>query len=192
MVAKGHDFPKVTLVGVLLAEQMLKLPDFRAAERTFQLLTQVAGRAGRHELPGRVIVQTYTPDHHSLKCAQQHNVVAFTDHEMGARKLRAFPPFSHLVLIRLDSTDSGAAHDTAGRVAHLIRSVSDTGDLQIDTVGPQLAPVERIKGRTRYQVLLRASTRSVLHRAINALHASELSMPSKVRIAIDVDPMNLL
>jgi primosomal protein N' (replication factor Y) len=192
MVAKGHDFPKVTLVGVLLAEQMLKLPDFRSSERTFQLLTQVAGRAGRHELPGKVLIQTFDPDHHSLICAQNHDVDTFVATELAQRRLRSFPPFSYLILLKLDAPNPGVVMDAAERVAYRLREIIGQAGLQVTLVGPQVAPLERIKGRTRYQVLLRSHDRRQLHRAVAAVSTTDTALLGGARMAVDVDPVNLL
>ena len=192
MVTKGHDFPQVTLVGVLLAEQLLKLPDFRSSERTFQLLTQVAGRAGRHALPGRVLVQTFDPDHHSLQCALRHDVEGFVAREERQRRMRGFPPYSRLALLRLDDVDPIAVRDAAGRVARRTREALLDGNLPVDVIGPQLAAIERIKGRTRYQVLLRSADRAALHSALDCVEALEPAVVGGVRLIVDVDPVSLL
>ncbi|MFT7625747.1 MAG: primosomal protein N' (replication factor Y), partial [Myxococcota bacterium] len=146
MVAKGHDFPAVTLVGVLMAEQMLRLQDFRAGERTFQLITQVAGRAGRHERPGRVLVQTFAPDHHSLQCALQHDVATFVKRELQLRSLRGFPPFGYACLLRLDHPKMEVARDAAGRTARWIGQALDHAVVEV--IGPNPAIIERVKGRS--------------------------------------------
>ena len=192
MVAKGHDFPRVTLVGVLLAEQMLKLPDFRASERTFQLLTQVAGRAGRDALPGRVLVQTFDPRHYSLQCAIRHDVASFVRRELQDRKLRGYPPVGHLVLIRLDATEALVARDAAGRVARLLRETIRAGGLPADLIGPNPAALERIKGRTRYHMLLRSAERAALHAALAALQEPDPKLLGRARLAVDVDPLSML
>ena len=192
MVAKGHDFPNVTLVGVLLAEQMLKLPDFRASERTFQLLTQVAGRAGRHLKSGRVLIQTYDPEHHSLACAKTHDVDSFVAMELAQRRLRLFPPFSHLILLKLDAPDAHVVQNAAGRVTYRLKEVIGQSGLNVSVVGPQLAPLERIKGRTRYQVLLRSPDRIALHRVASVVQNADSRLLGGARMTVDVDPINLL
>ena len=192
MVAKGHDFPMVTLVGVLLAEQLLRLPDFRAAERTFQLLTQVAGRAGRHDRPGRVLFQTWDPDHYALKCAVDHDVDRFLGEESRRRRLRGFPPVTHLVLARLDDEDPNAVRDAAGRLARRVRALAQAGTGRVDVIGPALAPIERIAGRTRYQVLLRGPDRAALHRVLSELELTMADLVGSVRTSFDVDPMELM
>ncbi|MFT5434810.1 MAG: primosomal protein N' (replication factor Y) [Myxococcota bacterium] len=191
MIAKGHDFPQVTLVGVLLAEQMLKMQDFRAAERTFQLLTQVSGRAGRHHLPGRVLIQTFDPSHYSLQCARHHDFQKFVDQERRYRRLRSFPPFGYVVLIRLDAPELATARDAAGRVARAIAERIEKGGLQVNLVGPNPAAIERIKNRTRFQIMLTAGRRADLHQVITGL-ADDRDLTAGARIAIDVDPVNLM
>jgi primosomal protein N' (replication factor Y) len=194
MVAKGHDFPGVTLVGVLLAETGLRLPDFRAGERTFQLMTQIAGRAGRAELPGRVLVQTYMPEHYALKLARGHSTEAFLDAELGLRQIRLFPPASHLALFRVESVEADRAWETARRLMAQLGSVGEPagGDLEIQ--GPRLAPVERIKERWRIQILLRSSSRSTLSHVLSGVMADLAATPvhHKVHVALDVDPHNFL
>jgi len=192
MVAKGHDFPAVTLVGVLLAEQMLRMQDFRASERTFQLLTQVAGRAGRHELPGRVMVQTFAPEHHSLQCALTHDVTRFVKHESHLRKMRGFPPYGYCCLVRLDSPQMNTARDAAGRVARHLRAAIGAAGLPVELIGPNPATLERIKGRSRYQVMLLSKSRGALHRVVSALDAPDSALLGGARLVVDVDPTNLL
>jgi primosomal protein N' (replication factor Y) len=192
MVTKGHDFPMVTLVGVLLAEQHLKLPDFRASERTFQLLTQVSGRAGRHQRPGRVIVQTFDPNHHSLQCALQHDVQAFWTAENRYRQMRGFPPYSSLALLRVDSADSRKAQQMAKQVARTLKDIISRNKLDAHILGPSVAPLERIKGKSRYQVLLRSQHRSSLHQALYALRSLDPASLGSARLVIDVDPVDLM
>src|SRR5476649_564570 len=113
MIAKGHDFPNLTLVGTVLADVGLHFPDFRSSERTFQLLTQVAGRAGRHKKPGKVIVQTYIPEHISIRCATTHDFRSFANEELKFRKELGYPPFGKLASIRIQSTDLDRVENTA-------------------------------------------------------------------------------
>ena len=189
MVAKGHDFPNVTLVGVLLAEQSLKMQDFRAAERTFQLLTQVSGRAGRHKLPGKVLVQTYTPDDETLKLAMRHDLDAFVSRELRTREQRRFPPFNHVALVRIDAPKPATVWDAAGRIGVIVRKA---GSRELDIIGPQLAPIERLRGRTRVMILLKTSDRAALHRVLALLDPTDTKLLAGARLAIDVDPVNLL
>ncbi len=197
MVAKGHDFPGVTLVGVLLAEQGLGMPDPRAAERTFQLLTQIAGRAGRADKPGRVLVQTFEPAHYALTYAARHDATGFLDDELARRHERALPPWAHLALLRVSGPDRDRAEDEAHRVAELLHEAlrADSEARRVSVViGPRPAIVERIAGRWRHQILLKSGTRAALHatlrRATAALDAAPL--PSSVQLALDVDPLSFL
>ncbi|MEC9070845.1 MAG: primosomal protein N', partial [Myxococcota bacterium] len=191
MVAKGHDFPGVTLVGVLLAETGLRLPDFRAAERTFQLMTQIAGRAGRAERVGRVLVQTYMPEHYSLMHASAHASEAFLEDELSMREFRDFPPLSHLALFRVESTDQDAAWAASRR---LVGHLTDGCSTEVEIQGPRLAPVERIKERWRIQILVRSASRTRLSSSLSAVmfHLDEEPVPSKVNVILDVDPHSFL
>jgi primosomal protein N' (replication factor Y) len=190
MVAKGHDFPGVTLVGVLLADHGLKFPDFRASERTFQLVTQVAGRAGRGELPGRVLVQTYDPDHPSLKAAANHDVEAFLSEELPIRELRGYPPHAHLALVKVTDADAERAERVArGLVEHLAPLAERN---QVWILGPAFAPIQRIKNKTRVQVLFKSADRNALHRVLTALDMHVDACHLAGTVALDVDPHSLL
>jgi primosomal protein N' (replication factor Y) len=193
MVTKGHDFPHVTLVGVLCADQSLHFPDFRASERTFQLITQVAGRAGRGERPGQVIVQTYAPDHHSIVCAQHHDYLSFYEGEIALRESLNYPPCGYLVALRVDGRDPGSVKSMAEHMVQGIRrSIID--DRCIQVLGPAEAPIQRLKGRTRWFVLIKGNKRSAVHAATHAgLRAGrELKNRMDVRFGADVDPMLML
>ena len=194
MVSKGHDVPGVTLVAVLLADLSLNVPDFRAAERTFQLLVQVAGRAGRGKTPGRVLVQTFRPAHPSLDAAARHDYATFIAGELARRRTLGYPPFTRLVNLRFDGRDAAAvervARDVAGRLRRRARElgVGDDGVL-----GPAPPPLERVRGRYRWQVLLRGADVPAL-RAL-ARTARALAPPGRgpePRLVIDVDPYSLL
>ena len=202
MVTKGHDFPHVTLVGVVLADMSLNFPDFRAAERTFQLLTQVAGRAGRADTPGRVYVQTYLPDHYSLLTARRHDYEAFARRELESRRAPTYPPFAHLIAIKFEGASEGATIQSARRYAtsarRLFRHVDEFGQA-ITMLGPAMAPIARIKNRSRWQLLLKARNRSLLRRFVARMldGAGHFETPGKtnrrnVRVIIDVDPLSLL
>ncbi len=200
MVTKGHDFPHVTLVGVVLADMSLNFPDFRSAERTFQLLTQVAGRAGRADSPGEVFIQTYDPDHYSLLAAKDHDYARFADEELQARQRFEYPPFAHLVAVKFEgaseSATISAARHYATQARRLFRGVPDFADA-ITMLGPAMAPIARIKNRSRWQILFKAADRSLLRRFTASLldltdHLTPGSSRSRVRIIIDVDPQSLL
>lgn len=192
MVAKGHDFPGVTLVGVLNAEQGLAFPDFRAAERTFQLLTQIAGRAGRGDRPGQVLMQTHLPEHYAIAHARGHDVVAFLDEEARYRRGRSFPPASHLALFRV----SGPAREAVAALAdELAAALSDAARAHPDstTLPAQPAPIERIKDRWRFQVLVKAAARPALRAVLEATRQKwETRLAAGLQVSLDVDPINFL
>lgn len=199
MVTKGHDFPGVTTVGVIAADQGLNFPDFRSAERTFQLLAQVAGRAGRGTEPGRVYIQTLIPDHYSLTCALQHDFEGFAERELAIRKLMKYPPFGYVVAIKFEAASDAAvvqaARDYAGSARRRMRH--DKQAEQVVMVGPALAPIERLRGRTRYHLLFRAEDRGALRRLVHFVLSDQgYFEPQKhhagVRIVVDVDPQSLL
>src|SRR5438876_4943870 len=165
MIAKGLDMPLVTLVGVVTADTGLHLPDFRAAERTFQLLEQVAGRAGRGDRPGRVIVQTYTPGHPAITSVQTHDYAGFVRRELEYRRESDYPPFSRMIVLRLDARDpERVAHDAAQVAA----AATAAGGGKIRVLGPAEAPIARVRGRTRYQVWLAGRDRAALVAAARA------------------------
>ena len=188
MVTKGHDFPGVTLVGVIHGDHALHMPDFRAAERTFQLLTQVAGRAGRGGEPGRVLVQTYNPDHHAIVCAQAHDYAGFYQAEMRFRRELGYPPEGHLVAVRVEGAEPEMVIATAEGVAQAC-----TGAEGVVVLGPAEAPISRLRGRTRWQLLLKGKQRADVQRAAqSAVAYKHSSTPTGVRIIVDVDPQSML
>jgi primosomal protein N' (replication factor Y) len=187
MVTKGHDLPNVTLVGVLNADSALSMPDFRASERTFHLLVQVAGRAGRGDAPGRVLIQTRQPEHPAISFALRHDVPGFIEREMHDRKELGFPPFSRLALVRFDALDEGQALSECGRIAAIARAACPAG---VEVLGPSPAPLSRLRNRYRFRFLLRAAERKPLRDALLAVARS--SVQRLVRMAIDVDPVNML
>jgi len=194
IVAKGHDFPNVTLVGVLLADLGLSFPDFRSAERTFQLLTQVAGRAGRGNRPGAVYVQTYMPTHYALTHAQRHDFSGFAREELQYRKMRRYPPFSCLALVRISGEELGKVQEQAGLAARLLNAAADkvAGS---DVMGPSPAPIAMVRNRHRLQILVRCADRprlqKVLELAVPAMQ-DRLSRGGTIRWDVDVDPINLM
>jgi primosomal protein N' (replication factor Y) (superfamily II helicase) len=187
MVTKGHDFAGVTLVGVLQPDQGMHLPDFRAAERTFQLLEQVAGRAGRGDRPGRVIVQTYNPDHVAIAAVKTHDYEGFVRQEMAAREETGYPPFSRMVVLRLDASDEGRVKQAAADAAAAAHAA---GGAAVRVRGPAEAPIARVRGRCRYQVWLSGQDRVALTAAARAGAAVKVS--GDVRVVIDVDPQSVL
>jgi primosomal protein N' (replication factor Y) len=186
ILSKGHDFPHITLVGAVLADVSLNLPDFRAPERTFQLLTQMAGRAGRGDLPGRVLVQTYHPGHYSLTHVATHDTEGFTAAELEIRQAAGTPPFSSHVLVWVLSENDRAALRQAQALASAFTAAAARG---VAVGGPVEAPIKRIKKRYRWMLQLRAPSIGPLHASLRAvLDAPDFRPASGVRIAVDVDP----
>ncbi|HLA94505.1 MAG TPA: primosomal protein N', partial [Pyrinomonadaceae bacterium] len=192
MLAKGHDFHNVTLVGVISVDIGLGLPDFRSAERTFQLLTQVAGRAGRGDLPGRVLIQTYYPEHYALKYAVEQNYENFYDHEIRFRERMAYPPFVVLASIMIKHTDLAQAQRNAGILkTALDRANSDAAVCRI--LGPASASIARLKNEYRLQIIIKSNSRKSLRSLIeNALKEVEVSGGELRTFTIEIDPVNLM
>jgi primosomal protein N' (replication factor Y) len=191
LVAKGHDFPRVTFVGVVLADIGLNLPDFRAAERTFQLLVQVAGRAGRGDSPGKVVIQTYHPDHPALRFAVEHDQEGFAKGELWRRRALGFPPFTKLCSLRVDSASPARAQQAARSLAAEAEALLRRGSGKAALFGPAPAPLSRLKGRTRWQMLLRAQTHPQLRQLVLPLQALAQTLGG-VRVVFDMDPMSML
>jgi primosomal protein N' (replication factor Y) len=189
MIAKGHDIANVTLVGVVSADTGLGLPDFRAAERTFQLLTQVAGRAGRHHLPGRVVVQSLNPDHYAIRHAAKQDYAGFYEKELEFRRLMRYPPFSALanVLVRAEKQED--AERMSGVVADLLSHAGEG----VKVLGPADAPVPRLKNEFRRQTLVKSASRPRLNELLRGVlrHAADEKWPAGA-LVIDVDPFSLL
>jgi primosomal protein N' (replication factor Y) len=194
MITKGHDFPRITLVGVVSADVTLGLPDFRAAERTFQLLTQVAGRAGRGEMPGEVIVQTFAPHHYAVQRAQTHDFLGFYAEEIAYRRRLGYPPAMRLAVMRFDARDAQAVEHFAHACAAVLRPHVRRADGVI-LLGPAPAALAKLNNRYRWHLLLKAPSARRLHEVIGqGLRAlKDAAIPRRgVRLAIDVDPINLL
>ncbi|HXL23097.1 MAG TPA: primosomal protein N' [Candidatus Dormibacteraeota bacterium] len=190
MLAKGHDFHRVTLVGVISADSSLTLPDFRAAERTFQLLTQVAGRAGRGDLPGRVLIQTYYPDHYAIQDAVRQDYSAFFERELHFRRMMAYPPFTALANIIVRDTNLENAIRYSRQLSEYF-SPHDGKGLRV--LGPASAPLSRLKREHRFQFLLKSPKRALLTKLLSGAitYAESHQIPPTAAI-IDVDPVNLL
>ena len=189
MVTKGHDFPGVTLVGVLCADLALSLPDFRAAERTFQLLAQVAGRSGRAEKPGRVIIQTYRPDADAIASAARNDYPAFFAAEDAARAELLYPPHGRLTAIRIDGPDLAQVAAVAGVLGAAAVAAARRESDSVQVLGPSEAPLARLRGRSRWQLWLKSPDRVALRRVVRAVLAVEVK---GVRVAADVDPLSAL
>jgi primosomal protein N' (replication factor Y) len=191
MIAKGHDFPGVTLVGVVSADASLHLPDFRSAERTFQLLTQVIGRSGRGDRPGKVVVQALVTDHHAICHALKHDYHGFCAEELSFRRDAGYPPFSHLAAVILSSTAKGEVEHQAGEAASMLRELRREQKGRVEILGPATAPLGKIRGRYRWQILLKGSRRSDIHRLATTFRR-RFSPPAVVRVSIDIDPVDML
>ena len=187
MIAKGLHFPNVTLVGIINADQGLSMPDFRAPERTFQLITQVAGRAGRGDLPGEVILQTFKPDNDAIRCAVAGDYEGFSAFDLEFRELMNFPPFSRMIAVLFKGDDDAEteafAKDFAAGLAPYIHS-------GITLAGPVRAPVEKIKGKYRYIMTLRGRQMATLRAALRALAIHHAG--GRIQVAVDVDPQALM
>jgi primosomal protein N' (replication factor Y) len=192
MVAKGHDLPAVTLVGVVNADAALSIPDFRAAERTFQLLVQVAGRAGRGDVPGRVIVQTWDPDHPAVALAARHDVDGFLERELGDRRELGYPPFSRAALVRIDSLDEQRARDAGEQLARVALATAPARAGNVLVQGPAPAPLARLRNRWRFRVMLRSPNRAALRAVLEAVERARDALDRSARASIDVDPVQLL
>jgi len=188
MVAKGHDFPGVTLVGVVNADTTLNFPDFRSAERTFALLSQVAGRAGRGDTPGRVVIQTYAPDHFAVTCAAEHAYDEFYRQEIAFRESLGYPPFGYLVNLVFSGNDRSATEAAAEKTARALNAANRG----VEVLGPAPCPLARLRGKFRMQILLKSPDRPRLHRLLDALPNLRRGIPSTVALAIDVDPEDML
>ena len=190
MLAKGHDFHKVTLVGVVAADGSLNLPDFRAAERTFQILTQVAGRAGRGELPGRVLVQSFYPEHYAIQDAARQDYASFFEREMHFRKLMAYPPFTALANVLVRSVALEKAIHWARQIGEHLAPLDGKG---LKVLGPAAAPLARLKREYRFQFLLKAAKRAVLTETLaGILDLCERKEIPAQAVVVDMDPVSLM
>ena len=193
MAAKGHDFPNLTLVGVVDADLGLNLPDFRAAERTFQLLAQVAGRAGRGAVPGRVLIQTLNPRHPVLRAAAGHDYRAFFQAEIEARRELGYPPFSRLALIRFSGPQAAEVEAAAQAAAAAGRRLADESDEPPEILGPAPAPLARLREQFRFQILIRGATAGIRHRFLAAwLPLAEKMTPPGLKLTADIDPYHFM
>ncbi|MBP1991437.1 primosomal protein N' [Paenibacillus eucommiae] len=215
MVAKGLDFPDVTLVGVIAADTSLNIPDFRSAERTFQLLTQVAGRAGRHQKLGEVYVQTYTPEHYSVQCASRHDYNSFVTEELHSRIRLGYPPYQRLILVTFSHEQAPflirAAEAFAVRLKELIEDVQrkqstemllsldgfeepQAADFSMEVLGPVASPISRIKDRYRFQCVVKYRGDGLAVELVGKAVAyfEQQNAKEKLQISIDVDPQYLM
>jgi primosomal protein N' (replication factor Y) len=190
MIAKGHDIHGVTLVGVVGCDHSLSMPDFRAAERVFQLMTQVSGRAGRGELPGRVVVQTYYPDHYAILAAAKHDYTSFVERELKYRRWMHYPPFGVLANVLVHSAKLEEAAGWAAILGKWFQAKAPEG---VRVLGPCTAPVPRIKGIYRFHLILKGASRKALNAALRAMlaHADAVNVPRR-NVTVDVDAQRLM
>jgi primosomal protein N' (replication factor Y) len=197
VITKGYDFPNVTLVGVIAADLSLGFPDFGAAERTFQLVSQVAGRAGRGDQPGRVVIQTFNPDHYAIRAATSHDYEMFFKAEIGLRELLGYPPFLYLACVRIqgnkESTAATVAREFGDALRHILCRWTKRGK-EIQVLGPAEAPISRLKGKHRWQILIKcksAALRSHFLHAVDNLRRTSYRSRG-VQITLDVDPQQMI
>jgi len=192
LISKGHDFPGVTLVGVVSADLGLGIPDFRAAERTFQLLTQAAGRAGRGEAPGRVLVQTFYPEHYAIRLAADQNYEGFFSKELRFRRMMHYPPCAALANVIVQDVKLERAARMAKEIGNFLDGV-DISSRMLKVLGPSPAPLAKIEGRYRIQFLFKATSRArlneVLRQLVDECDHRGISLRS---VMIDVDPVSVM
>ncbi len=191
MIAKGHDFPEVTLVGVINAEASLGMPDFRAAERTFQLLSQVIGRAGRGENPGRVVVQALDIEHYAIRSAAEHDAAGFYQQELEFRREAGYPPFAFLAAFAISGLSEQTVSEQADATARLLGRLKSELKVRVEILGPAQSPIYRLRNRFRRQILLKAVNRGDLHRLLTYWR-QRAAVVSTVRISVDIDPVDMM
>jgi len=193
MIAKGLDFPHVTLVGVINADVSLNLPDFRASERTFQLLSQVAGRAGRGAEAGEVVIQTSRPSHFALQAAAYHDYLAFADRELDDRLEPGYPPHRRLANVVISGLGEEAVADAAEKVADWTRSLLAQASFpDAEILGPAPCPIDRLRNRWRWHFLIKSDRPAVLGFALREMAACHGQLGGKLRLEIDRDPEALM
>jgi primosomal protein N' (replication factor Y) len=193
MIAKGLDFANVTLVGVIDADIGINLPDFRASERSFQLLSQVAGRAGRGPKGGEVVIQTRVPSHHALRCAMTHDYHGFVAEELPARESPAYPPTLRLANVLVSGLDEAAVAQFATEVADWIIKADIKFGLGVTVLGPAPCPLERIKTRWRWHIVLKSTQQGSLTRLLRGvLEGVDVPPRHELRLIADRDPVSLL
>ena len=196
MLAKGHDFPSITLVGVICADLSLSLPDFRAGERTFQLLAQVAGRAGRGKSKGKVIMQTYNPDHFIIEAAKKQDFLEFFQNESPFRKALLYPPFSRMIQLKISGTNFAKAKAYAANIAEILKALLESEKNhknRVQILGPIEAPIQKISSRFRWQILVKSPSSVLVNHLVKSLLTHPQATPkSGVQLIVDVDPYFLM
>jgi primosomal protein N' (replication factor Y) (superfamily II helicase) len=183
------DIASVTLVGVVAADIGLNMPDFRAAEHTFQMITQVAGRAGRHKLAGKVIVQSYEPEHYAIKFASGHDYKGFYDTEIEARKDVGYPPFEGLINITISAELQNDAESVADQTVEFISKRLEGANASV--FGPSVSPISKLKDMFRYQIMIKGQDRDAMRKAATESVAKVVKL-GRARITVDIDPYNML
>ena len=191
MIAKGLDFPNVTLVGVINADTALHLPDFRAAERSFGLVTQVAGRTGRGAKGGRFLVQTFNPEHEAIQSATRHDYIGFAQNELPHRQEFQYPPFGHMARIVVRGEVQSKAEHMADHIAEQVALANETESGDVSVLGPAPAPVEKLRGKFRFHMLLSSQTEGALQRILRRAQTS-IKLIEDVRWIVDIDPQDML
>lgn len=196
MIVKGHHFPNVTLVGVIAADTSLNIDDYRASERTFQTITQVAGRAGREKLPGKVIVQTYNPDNFSIDYASKQDYKLFYNAEILLRKQLKYPPFCDIIVIGITSVNEKLIIDASNYIYNILVKVNKRDDLNLLVCKPMPAPIDKIKNKYRWRIICKAEFNDKINNVLNSLlkdvQGKKVSNKEELRINIDVNPNNML
>jgi len=193
MIAKGLDFPNVLLVGVINADGALHFPDFRASERTFQLVTQVAGRTGRSDRGGRVIVQTFSPEHPAIQAASRHDYIQFATDELVNRRKFNYPPLGSVARIIIRGEVEEVTEATAQSLADRLESARQTLGLEIRILGPAPPPISKLRGKYRFHILLQAIDSAHLGETIRkAIKTFKIPEKDKVQYVIDIDPVDML
>jgi primosomal protein N' (replication factor Y) len=190
MIAKGLDFPRVTLVGIVNADTSLHLPDFRSAERTFQLISQVAGRAGRAELAGRIVVQTENPEHPAVRFAARHDFAAFAEAELSSRRELGYPPFGRLLRAVFEDEDGARAAQGADEAARALHAELDGTDAVV--LGPAPAPLALVRNRYRHHCLVKVPADSPTLARARELLIDLAGRTARPKVLVDVDPMGML
>ena len=196
MIAKGHDYPGITLVGIVSADESLNIPDFRASERTFQLITQVAGRAGRGDINGDVILQTYNPDHYSVKCAKEYDFIGFYNQEGGLREALNYPPYSKMVSFRIEGSNEKGVEQFSHNFGKILDEIIGWQN-DIEKLGPSKAIIYKIRNRYRWQILLKGRKIGNLKKIVSkATEGAKIRLQKtskgNIKLDIDIDPINLM
>jgi primosomal protein N' (replication factor Y) len=198
MIAKGLDFSNLKLVGLLLADISFNLPDFRSSEKSFQLITQMSGRAGRHvkenESPGKVFIQTYNTTHDSVVFSQSHDYEGFAGTELMHRQQLNYPPFHKMASMKIQSPDLSKVQNTSSLLAQRAEALKNKFEIfrEIEILGPAAAPIAKLRNQYRYHLLLKCSQPKTLNQFIRKLISDSKWIPKQTKVSVDVDPLNLL